>query len=564
MQWDAGALSQALQEYEEARSCQQDEELFTDIFGTYAAVVGLAGGPGGAAGLRGLAGGLSWTVRMAGVSLDQARTSRWFLPCCIQDMEMELDPADGVIAYEDAAANQLGVESVEVTVASEGVELDRGAMRRVVRRLVDEEGMAPALEDYYEKVREDLLDDDADVMTALDDWVDRVSGTELVFYWEDIELADASPRLWLEPELDTFTGAGEPILAEAGGGMIDPYEFHLVTPPAFERDDTILRMRPDPDRFPQSPWTTLSAASEQISLNRIEVEFEPSSHTGVEAGENVTFTVTVDNADDTGLQAPEIDGVGDAEFTEKDSDSGVYQLRYQAPDSLPEEPGITEIHTFATTRQGIRASDDAPPRHGTGFVSFATTNEDDDEEPDPDDEYTGSMCGPRPVGETVEYHRGEYWVSANSSTTSGELRMIVGADTLEVFDPGNPGGVRTTYELLEVSTGTTVNNNRIGRERENAPSIVNGLLYSWGNPDGETLEHQMRMENLWDTRPITGLTTWYYPDPVHAGWCWITMQWVHDKTPSDGEWGEQLWFPALPPSDNVHMIGPIVGGEPPP
>ncbi len=530
------ALSQALQEYEDKRARQQDTELFVDIFGPYAAMVSLAAGPGGAA-VRGVAAGLDWTVHMADATFNQARTARWFLPCCIEDMAMELDPPDGVIAHEDAEANQIGVESVEATVVSEGVELDRGAMRRVVRRLVDEEGMSPALEEHYEKIREDLLDDDADVMTALDDWVDRVSGTELVFYWEDIELADASPRLWLEPELDTFAGAGEPILADAGGGMIDPYEFHLVTPQAFERDDTILRMRPDPDRFPQSPWTTLSAASEQISLNRIEVDFEPSSHTGVEAGERVTFTVTVDNADDTGLQAPEIDGVGAvAEFAEKDSDPGVYELAYQAPDPLPEEPGITEIHTFASTQGGIRGDAAAPPRHGTGFVSFAATDEDDEDHA----EVTDSFCGPRPVGATVEYHRGDYWFVPWLGD-SGTYRVKMGADKLEVLDISGGELSWVTYELIEVLDHPVLDGD--GEFRDGT------LTYRWGNPDG-TFEPSSDF-------PVDRLSMFFFSD--QEGWCWFRSS---RFTTDDPGWGRGGFDPG--PNDPVHARRPGLDGEPPP
>lgn len=394
---DPATLSVEMKAYRSARDLQESLDLFSDIFGTYVMMAAIVTGPLGATAAAGLVAGVNGAVKAADGVGTLSQMYRWVAPCCIRDVDGVLDPPTARIANEDAMPNQLGVDEVTVTVESEGVDLVREAIERAWGQL-KKHGMKAELKEFLAEEVADAVMAAAEPM--LDSWLDEIDGVEIVFVWDDIDLVDQTPGRWLEHRIDTTypVGGYDPIIELASPlEPMDaaPFEFRLRAPKAFEGsplNPTRLRLTPDREEFPQGSWSAVvSTESTEVGLNHIDVVFDPSSHRSVAEGEQVQFVVSAEHAVVDDLSEPEITGPGEIISVTRDYTGGFYELTYQAPDDLPEDPPITEILMYSTSEKGIRGHEEAPERWGTGFVSFVGHEEDED---DADGEPPEYECDP--------------------------------------------------------------------------------------------------------------------------------------------------------------------------
>lgn len=311
--------------------------------------------------------------------------SQWFLPCCIPDLEAEIDPASGQIPFEDEAPNQIKLVSVEARAESIGVNLLKEAFERALSSLQGElskagkERMANQIKGSLDPaLLEELGGDEAEIESTL--LVEAVmgqlgaefaGGAEVIFFWEGVNLMGSEPQRWLNHEISTLGNVGTPIIEQAGTGS-DRYEFELVAPAAFERQESLLTILTDTEELPAQ----IAGHTRSVSLEYIDVTFDPPSLKVEEDDIVLPFTVSITNsrllaADDPWIGIPlELEpNIGAVELVESTSD-GVFQFNYLVPDDgIP--PGvIVTVSTEAISESGLRApGNDPPPRTGSMFIT---------------------------------------------------------------------------------------------------------------------------------------------------------------------------------------------------
>ncbi len=385
------ALSLRLNEYVTARQLGRNIERATDIaeLGGMVLTVAIPGGAGavgsrlvGQAATRRVASFVTTSVAALG---GYSAAAQWFLPCCIPDLEAELDPASGHVAFEDETPNQVKLVSVEARAESIGVNLLKEAFDRALSTLkgqlstAGKERLSSQVKDSLDPaLLKELGGDDAvieseilveTVMGQLG--VEFTGGAELVFFWEGVDLMGAEPQRWLNHEINTLGNVGTPIIEQAGTGS-DRYEFKLVAPAAFERQDSLLTILTDTDELPAQ----IAGHTRPVSLDYIDITFNPPSLKVEEDDIVLPFTVTISNsrlfsADDPWIGIPlELEpDIGEVELVSSTND-GVFQFNYLVPDDgIP--PGvIVTVSTESIIESGLRDPDnDPPPRTGSMFIT---------------------------------------------------------------------------------------------------------------------------------------------------------------------------------------------------
>ncbi len=371
-------LAALLEAYANARILGQNIERATDIaeIGVQVLAVALPGGGASVVGTRLI--GQTATRRVAAFLTGTAAgiagvsaAAQWFLPCCIVDMDVDLDPADGRISEEDALANQVKLTGVSAQVESIGVNLARKAIDRALGK-IREQVDAPV------NAATDALTDSANLVTLEQKAVDEIignptdplferieeelpQGAEIVLTWKDIDLMGNEPQRWLEDSVATLGNAGEPIIAKASTTQ-DRYEFELLVPEAFDHRQSLLTIQTNTDEL----RAQVAGETRPINLDYIDLEFEPSTiRVEPDDQDPVTVTLTVHNAIEPWIETPlELEAeFGTIEQTNYDGE-GVYTFEYvPPPDGLPDGAGIITVTATSISEAGIRApANDPPPR----------------------------------------------------------------------------------------------------------------------------------------------------------------------------------------------------------
>lgn len=369
-------LAALLEAYANARILGQNIERATDIaeIGVQVLAVALPGGGASVVGTRLI--GQTATRRVAAFLTGTAAgiagvsaAAQWFLPCCIMDLDFDLDPAGGLISEEDALANQLELTEVTAQVESIGVNLARKAIDRALGKIKEQvdapvNAATEALTDSANLVSLEQTAVDEIIGDPTDPLFERIAeelpqGAEIVLEWKDVDLMGSEPQRWLEDSVATLGNVGPPIIAKASTPP-NLYEFALRVPEAFENQESLLTIRTNTDEL----RAQVAGKTRPISLSYIDLEFEPAT-IRVESGEQdpVTVTLTVHNAIEPWIETPlELDpAFGTIEQTDYDGD-GVYTFEYLPPeDGLPAEAGIITVTATSISEAGIRAPANEPP-----------------------------------------------------------------------------------------------------------------------------------------------------------------------------------------------------------
>ena len=144
---DAGTLADFLHLYNTYRRVEQDAELFDATVGAYLRAIILVGSLPSGVGLT-AAGtqatvlsasrrtALGWVTSFVTGAGTLSEVGQWFLPCCIPDMRVELNPAGGLIPHEDALEPQVRLAQARADAESAGVDITREAFDRLIRQFV--------------------------------------------------------------------------------------------------------------------------------------------------------------------------------------------------------------------------------------------------------------------------------------------------------------------------------------------------------------------------------------------------------------------------------------------
>jgi hypothetical protein len=372
---EAEPLALLLEQYRQATRLQRDLELFDETVGTYIKVVGmvlaLAAGPGATAVAQGIRlKALEAMANLASAAGTVSTMARWFLPCCIPAMVVELDPPGGVIPHEDAEPNQVRLAAATGRAESVGVDFAREIADRVMQRLVSG-SMSGAVTEIYGEAAADVINDYGVTPLFQEVLSTLPAFSDVVFVWPSIDLAGDEPQRWLDHEMDTFASFGRPILEQAPTSE-DVYEFRLVTPNAFERQDSLIRFKTDPDELPAD----VAIHTVPVELRTINVEFEPRVARVSEEDIIIPFTVTIHNSVMNPAESPWIElpldihpPVGEVVGPESIVGNTLH-FEYHPPDTFPPDT-IVRIGTDSTAQGGIRASENhPPPRTGAMLITM--------------------------------------------------------------------------------------------------------------------------------------------------------------------------------------------------
>ncbi len=365
----ADQLSILLEQYNSARRLEQDLELFDQTVLTYLSAVAMIGsiktGPAGttviaASRRQAITAIANAASRLSGLSA----YAQWFTPCCLVELDIDLDPPGGQIVHEDAAENQVRLIAATGSAESIGVDLTREIFDRLLGQLQDK-AINPAVSEIYNDTIADVVNDYAitPVFELYQGQFPR--GAEMVFVWEGIDLMSTEPQRWLEAEIRTFDGTGTPILEQANTGT-NRYEFRLRTPNAFQRSDSQLRFTTNFDEL-EAP--SISSTT-PIELSYIDIRFQPGSVQVSEPEEEVQITFTVQNAADTGVAHLQIEPPGRGAISDLLIVGDTYTFTYAAPAEGLQPGEIVEIRATSISEGGIRhPSNDPPERSGAAFIS---------------------------------------------------------------------------------------------------------------------------------------------------------------------------------------------------
>ena len=368
---NADQLSVLLEQYNNARRLEQDLELFDETVLSYLTAVAMIGsiktGPGGATVIaasrrQAIAAITNAASRLSGLST----YAQWFTPCCIVELDIDLDPTGGQIIHEDAAENQVRLNAATGVAESIGVDLTREIFDRLLGQL-QSKAINPAVSEIYNESIAEVVSDYA-ITPVFELYKGQFPrGAEMVFVWDGIDMMSTEPQRWLNAEVRTFDGTGTPILEQAITGP-DRYEFRLRTPNAFQRNDSLLRFTTNFDELEAPSISTTTP----IELSYIDVRFNPGSVQVSDPDETAQISFTVANAvSATVTPLPLlVDPPGRGAISNLLISGDTYTFTYTAPaDGL--QPGeIVEIRATSASEGGIRhPSNDPPERSGAVFIS---------------------------------------------------------------------------------------------------------------------------------------------------------------------------------------------------
>ena len=389
---NAPGLAEEIERYRETRRFERDAELFNDTVGAYLGAVAMIGGGPITGRAMSLARrkALEEVSNIAGMLSNISQMGQWFLPCCIAQMDIELDPDDGVIRHEDEAANQVRIVNAVARAESRPVNITREILGRITKRLssllgsaledipgTDADDFVDAImngtvEELYGEVLKTQISDYASLSGIIEGNLQQlVVDGYMKFVWDDIDMMAGEPQKWLRAEPDTFAAAGSPIIVQASTPPSE-YEFRLTTPEAFLRQDSLLRIRPEPDEF----GTHEAGETRRIELEYIEVDFTPSRITltdddFADPDREIPFRVEVrnsilDESDDPFIDLPLDMEPGLGFITEEGQNpAGTHEFLFMPPDITDmSEDDIIVISTEFIGDSGIRGAADAPPRRG--------------------------------------------------------------------------------------------------------------------------------------------------------------------------------------------------------
>ncbi len=384
-------LAEELENYRLAVRIERDVELADEIFlshlSTLATVAAMkVAGPGGSVVVAGTASTAMKGIVKAAKSLGGAAgVARWFLPCCLVDLALELDPPEGVIPEEDREPNQLRLISARVTAESEGVNLARELVERFVAKAgghITRNYFTPEFEAYLGATVADLIPNDLGATAQLQAFASEhlADATVIVFEWEDIDVMGDEPQKWLSAQVTTLDGTGAPIIAQAPTGP-DRFEFALRAPQAFDRQDSAIRFSTNFDVLPASSVTQtalvdLEYVRVSFGITRLRLDAEVFA-----SGEPIEFPVHVRNTVVRGAELeaaldvwldPEfpVSIVGTVRVVPGSCEGETCSVEYTpgSADDFPGE-GVLVIAEFIGDG-GIRGHSSAPPRRGVTSIVY--------------------------------------------------------------------------------------------------------------------------------------------------------------------------------------------------
>ncbi len=236
---DAPSLKDRLEDYVKAREMQESLELFDETVGTYLATVAtvaslpITGGAGTLGVTAARLGALEAVTNITSTLVTAAGVAQWFLPCCIVDLDVTLDPAGGQIANEDGFENQIRLRDARALAESEGVNLTKEIMDRVTEKAAEvvNGSLSNAAQNVIGESASRLINDYGGTAIVERYLPQFQPGSDMVFIWADIDMVAGNVQRWLDVEFDTFASSGSPILEQAFTGS-ESYEFRLLAPEA--------------------------------------------------------------------------------------------------------------------------------------------------------------------------------------------------------------------------------------------------------------------------------------------------------------------------------------------
>ncbi len=383
-------LAEELERYRTVVRIERDVELADEIFLSHLSTIATLGaiktsGPGGgvliSAGYRSAMKGIVKAAKALGGA---AGVVRWFLPCCLTDLVVELDPPEGVIPKEDLEPNQVRLTSARVTAESEGVNLARELVERFIGKAgghVTENHISPELAAYLGQHAAEAVGDLGGT-EALRNFAGEqlADATVIVFEWEDIDVMGSEPQNWLSAQVTTLDGTGAPIIEQASTGS-DRMEFALRAPQAFNRQDSAIRFSTNFDALP-APAATRTAP---VHLKYVRVSFGITrlrlDVAAFASGDPIQFPVSVHNTveRDNDLEVsldvwldPEFpaSAVGAVRVVPGSCAGDTCSVEY-TPGSADDFPGdgVLVIAEFIGGG-GIRGHHSAPPRRGVTSIVY--------------------------------------------------------------------------------------------------------------------------------------------------------------------------------------------------
>lgn len=360
----AAELSKRMKEFQEIDDVVDDLQLAQNIGGIYLTVVGLALSAGGA---TGVAGAVSSVGSLAEIN---ARVAEWAwgtrlgeLPCCIETVDAQFER--GGVVWEDEQEPQTSLTRVGVTARSKRMNFDkqtRELATDMLKRVVGEaSGEVAGQVDALNGALGDTVGDEVEerVINAtageiIDEVFDGESDQALAFRWNVVLESDGvDGKRWLKTELQR-------------GSMLEPYNgpseqatAWSLREEAYEKRAAVVRVLPDPEKFPVGTYATLTTDLKRIELKPIDLAFEP-AYRRVDKGKTYEFSVRVKRSEDPAIA--EI-GVTGGEITEKakpgDGSANVHTFTWRSPEAPEAYP--VSIGTRSTSDEGLRGELSEPP-----------------------------------------------------------------------------------------------------------------------------------------------------------------------------------------------------------
>ncbi|TVR52641.1 MAG: hypothetical protein EA426_18725 [Spirochaetaceae bacterium] len=383
-------LALFLETYRSVVQLEQNIELLDEVLLSHVSTIATIGalsvsGPAGGAVLSaGTRAAMAAVVKAAKALGGTAGVSRWFLPCCLRELEVELDPPGALIPVEDGEPNQVRLTSARVVAESEGVNVAREMVERLIGAIggrVEKAFINPAVTSHLNETVADLSGDFGLTQAARDFAGEQLADVRaLVFEWTDIDVMGDEPQKWLRHQVATIDGVGAPIIEYAPTDT-DRYEFRLRAPQAFARQDSVLRFLTDSDVLRASAaidtvLVDLRYVRVVFGIERLRLSIDD-----FDAGQPIPVPVRIDH---TVLRGVELEAVLDVRLDPEFPAAGVGSVRISPgscvgtecvveyipgdPDGFPSN-GVLLYAEFIGDG-GIRGHSEAPPRVGVTSIVF--------------------------------------------------------------------------------------------------------------------------------------------------------------------------------------------------
>jgi|GEM_PF-3251430 len=449
-------LSEMMHEYRDARRTLQDIRLAEEIAGDTVSAMSLgavvfSGGTltKGAAATKTAAEAILTAVSV-GIAAEELALG--FYPCCMVDLNLESSPAlSGVsslqLPYEDVEENQLEIQDVLVDLTS-----DRDIGQELMERMLD------IVADRISDQLGDVYSEDSDAGQALigfgtDELFDQLGlNAEVYFEWNDISITGSEVDKWLNPELEVFgDGSMGPAVWERVTGAAPDDQLHYrLDPERFfgsETSPTVLRVRPDEEKFPMGFWFRMESLPGESNLlfgNRIDVRFDRTIHR-VESDEVIELAFAIHHSEDPAFKDLE---VTEGEILDiEEVDEGRWEVSYQAPSAVDED-FQAEMTLLADADGGVRHPDNNPAeRQGRAYI----LGESDEEwlrlsgagclEPE---ETVTVMADVNPQDEELEWDSSAGHINPSDSTHKAVFTATVNTGDVEVSATAPDSGQSAT------------------------------------------------------------------------------------------------------------------------